>query len=129
MRSPALLSPVLPPGAMQAQTRLLALVSPLTPLIGLPERGPRHPASTSYRTAYVVQARGGRGEQGRLQQSVQQAPQPAVSWLAGTPWYVSVPAALLAAGLALQLVKRLRGQQGCADGAVQLMLSLLLPEH
>ena len=106
---------------MQAQPRLLSAGSPLTPLIGLPERGPRHPASTSYRTVHVVQARGGRGEQGRLQQSVEQAPQPAVSWRAGTPWYVSVPAALLAAGLALQLVKRLRGQQGCADAAVQLL--------
>lgn len=104
---------------MQAQPRLLSVGSPLAPLIGVPERGPRHPASTSYRTAHVVQARGGRGEQGRLQQSVQQAPQPAVSWLASTPWYVSVPAALLAAGLALQLLKRLRGQQGCVVAVVE----------
>ena len=95
-------------------------------LIGLPERGPLHPASTSCRTAHIVQARGGRGEQGRLQQGVQQAPQPVASWLASTPWYVSVPAALLAAGLAMQLLKRLRGQQGCVVAMTSLVHSMLL---
>lgn len=103
--------------AMQASTSFARVSLPAAQPCCLFHRGPRHPASSSDRAGrgpQKLQARGGRGEQGRLQQSMEPS-SPFPNVLARTPWYVSAPAALLAIGLALQIFKRMRGEQGCVQ--------------
>lgn len=80
-------------------------------LAGLRCRAP-HPAAgpgRRARGAQTVYARGGRGQQGRLQQSVQPAP---TGWLpnplANAPWYAGAPAVLLVAFLAVKYRKYAR---------------------
>ncbi len=80
-------------------------------LAGLRCRAP-HPAAgpgRRARGAQTVFARGGRGQQGRLQQSVQPAPP---GWLpnplANAPWYAGAPAVLLVAFLAVKYRKYAR---------------------